>query len=79
PFLLVVGLIRRTSKPYAPTHEAAQAFGSNITDVARILRGGAGPNASTKVGRIWRPRRRHLADPMPALLTTHGIKALSDR
>ncbi|MGW3890351.1 hypothetical protein ACWD69_16805 [Micromonospora chokoriensis] len=38
-----------------------------------------GPNASTNVGRIWRPRRRHLADPMPALLKTHGIKALSDR
>ncbi|MFG2050370.1 hypothetical protein ACGFIW_23415 [Micromonospora sp. NPDC048935] len=37
-----------------------------------------GPNSSVDVGRIWRPARRHLADPMPALLKTHGIKTLSD-
>ncbi|MGA4729403.1 hypothetical protein ACPB67_18435 [Micromonospora taraxaci] len=35
PFLLVVGLIRRTSEPYAPTHEAAQAFGAG-TDAVLI-------------------------------------------
>ncbi|GAB4103132.1 hypothetical protein GCM10028790_21510 [Micromonospora taraxaci] len=35
PFLLVVGLIRRTSKPYAPTREAAQAFGAG-TDAVLI-------------------------------------------
>ncbi|MEV4658477.1 hypothetical protein [Micromonospora sp. NPDC049301] len=28
PFLLVVGLIRRTSTPYTPTHDAARAFGA---------------------------------------------------
>ncbi|MCO1598060.1 hypothetical protein M8C17_23195 [Micromonospora sp. RHAY321] len=28
PFLLVVGLIRRTSTPYTPTRDAAQAFGA---------------------------------------------------
>lgn len=38
-----------------------------------------GPNSSINVGRIWRPGRRHLADPMPALLETHGIKTLLDR
>ncbi|NYH42122.1 hypothetical protein HNR22_001849 [Micromonospora jinlongensis] len=38
-----------------------------------------GPNASINVGRIWRPRRRHLADPLPTLLETHGIKTLLDR
>ncbi|MGA5311804.1 hypothetical protein [Micromonospora taraxaci] len=43
----------------------------------RILR--VGSVVRLGAGRIWRPRRRHLADPMPALLTTHGIKALSDR
>ncbi|MDG4811230.1 hypothetical protein O7634_31135 [Micromonospora sp. WMMD1120] len=37
-----------------------------------------GPNASTNVGRIWRPRRRRLADPLPALLAAHDIKTLSD-
>ncbi|MGW5576463.1 hypothetical protein [Micromonospora chokoriensis] len=35
PFLLVVGLIRRTAEPYAPTHEAAQAFGAG-TDAVLI-------------------------------------------
>ncbi|MFF0470016.1 hypothetical protein ACFYPX_21580 [Micromonospora zamorensis] len=35
PFLLLVGLIRRTSEPYAPTHEAAQAFGAG-TDAVLI-------------------------------------------
>ncbi|MBM0276212.1 hypothetical protein [Micromonospora tarensis] len=38
-----------------------------------------GPNVSTNVGRIWRLRRRHHADPMPALLTAHHIKTLWDR
>jgi hypothetical protein len=37
-----------------------------------------GPNASVIVARIWRPRRAHLADPMPALLRTHGIKTISE-
>ncbi|MET8042404.1 hypothetical protein ABZU25_16265 [Micromonospora sp. NPDC005215] len=37
-----------------------------------------GPNASVNVARIWRPRRAHLADPMPALLRTHGIKTISE-
>ncbi|MEU7755076.1 hypothetical protein [Micromonospora sp. NPDC049171] len=37
-----------------------------------------GPNSSVNVGGIWRPAHRHLADPMPALLETHGIKTLSD-
>ncbi|MFG1837437.1 hypothetical protein ACGFH8_03265 [Micromonospora sp. NPDC049175] len=37
-----------------------------------------GPNASVTVARIAQPRRAHLADPMPGLLQTHGIKALSE-
>ncbi|MEW1586523.1 hypothetical protein AB0283_13890 [Micromonospora vinacea] len=37
-----------------------------------------GPNASTNVGRIWRPGRRRAADPMPELLKAHGIKGLYD-
>ncbi|MEU8185462.1 hypothetical protein AB0B85_14620 [Micromonospora sp. NPDC049044] len=37
-----------------------------------------GPNASVTVARIWRPTRAHLADPMPALLRTHGIKTISE-
>ncbi|MEU4470988.1 hypothetical protein [Micromonospora sp. NPDC023888] len=37
-----------------------------------------GPNASVIVARIWRPRRPDLADPMPALLETHGIKTISE-
>ncbi|MEV4537522.1 hypothetical protein AB0J82_27465 [Asanoa sp. NPDC049518] len=39
-----------------------------------------GPNSSIGVGRIWRPRRRHLTpDPLPDLLRRHGIKSLLDR
>ncbi len=37
-----------------------------------------GPNSPTRVGRIWRPRRRRLPDPLPALLEAHGIKTLVD-
>ncbi|MFG1652530.1 hypothetical protein ACGFIE_21635 [Micromonospora sp. NPDC049275] len=37
-----------------------------------------GPNSPTTVGRIWRPRRRRLADPLPALLEKHDIKTLTD-
>ncbi|MFG1917946.1 hypothetical protein [Micromonospora sp. NPDC048898] len=37
-----------------------------------------GPISSVNVGHIWRPARRGLADPLPALLDTHGIKTLSD-
>ncbi|MFF5055630.1 hypothetical protein ACFY1S_20855 [Micromonospora sp. NPDC000663] len=36
PFLLLVGLIRRTAKPYAPTREAAEAFGAT-TDALLIV------------------------------------------
>ncbi|TNH31508.1 hypothetical protein FHG89_01635 [Micromonospora orduensis] len=36
PFLLLVGLIRRTSTPYAPTREAAEAFGAT-TDTLLIV------------------------------------------
>ncbi|MFF0154886.1 hypothetical protein [Micromonospora sp. NPDC005203] len=37
-----------------------------------------GPNAPVTVARLWRPGRAHLADPMPALLQAHGIKALGE-
>jgi hypothetical protein len=36
PFLLVVGLIRRTSTPYTPTREAAEGFGAT-TDALLIV------------------------------------------
>jgi hypothetical protein len=38
-----------------------------------------GPNSSIDVGRIWRPRRRYLNDPLPQLQQRHGIKTLLDR
>ncbi|WP_112726859.1 hypothetical protein [Micromonospora noduli] len=38
-----------------------------------------GPNASINVGRIWHPGRRRSVDPMPELLTRHGIKGLFDQ
>lgn len=33
PFLLIVGLIRRTSSPYMATHAAAQAFGTTTDTI----------------------------------------------
>jgi hypothetical protein len=38
-----------------------------------------GPNSATDVARIWRPRRRRSADPLPELIRRHGIKTLRDR
>ena len=37
-----------------------------------------GPNSSIGVGRVWRPRRRPVDDPMAELLQRHGIKTLLD-
>ena len=35
-----------------------------------------GPNSPIDVGRVWRPRRRYVDDPLPELLQRHGIKTL---
>lgn len=37
-----------------------------------------GPNSPTTVGGVWRPGRRRLPDPLPALMMRHGIKTLSE-
>ncbi|WP_328653030.1 hypothetical protein OG598_03810 [Micromonospora sp. NBC_00330] len=60
--------------------DAGLMWGSSL---AVYPRGGPydvpGPNASTNVGRIWRPGRRRSADPLPELLKAHGIKGLFDQ
>jgi hypothetical protein len=35
PFVLVVGLVRRASRPYLPTYEAARAFGATTDALLR--------------------------------------------
>ena len=46
PFLLAVGLIRRASTPYTPTHEQAVAFGAT-TDL--LLEAGLVLNAAVPI------------------------------
>jgi hypothetical protein len=65
PFLLIVGLIRRMSSPYLPTHAAARSFGA-VTDallIAALVANIVLPVAGVIVARVARDDywRRHFA------------------
>ncbi|MGK5742580.1 hypothetical protein [Micromonospora sp. URMC 103] len=59
PFLLVVGLIRRTATPYTPTREAAQAFGATTDALltAGLLLNAALPLLGLLLARLAGDRR----------------------
>ena len=58
PFLLIVGLIRRTSSPYMATHAAAQAFGATTDTIltAALVLNLALPVAGVLLARLVRDR-----------------------
>ncbi|MGC1214634.1 MAG: hypothetical protein WA890_25675 [Micromonospora sp.] len=58
PFLLIVGLIRRTSSPYMATRAAAQAFGATTDNilVAALVLNLALPVAGVLLARLIRDR-----------------------
>ena len=85
-----VGLLIRTGKGLSRSYAWSeierlgwQDTGIGGSTLQVYPRGGPydvpGPNSPIGVGRIWRPRRRHLkVDPLPELLQRHGMKALLD-
>ncbi|HEU4422620.1 MAG TPA: hypothetical protein VFR67_08770 [Pilimelia sp.] len=82
PFLLVVGLIRRTSSPYTPTYEAAKAFGA-ATDAlltSALVLNAALPATGLLLAWLARERvwRRHFAGAlvvMPAIYVATAMAA----
>jgi len=58
PFLLIVGLIRRTSSPYMANHAAAQAFGTTTDTIltAALVLNLALPVAGVLLARLVRDR-----------------------
>jgi protein-S-isoprenylcysteine O-methyltransferase Ste14 len=58
PFLLIVGLIRRTSSPYMATHAAARAFGATTDTIltAALVLNLVVPVAGVLLARLVRDR-----------------------
>jgi hypothetical protein len=82
PFLLIVGLVRRTSSPYTPTYEAAQGYGAT-TDA--LLTSGLVLNAALPLTGLllaWlggeRAWRRHFIWAMAGVVAVYlGISVVS--